>query len=110
MLERSSPTPGPAIFERFSRRRTRSRRADEPPVDGQRRLVAMAASRDAREPRDGRAEYKARGSHETNHDRAPTSLPDGRRRPFDEVADASLGVRAGKPCPSRDDAQEMSPV
>jgi hypothetical protein len=73
-------------------------------------LVAMASSRDAREPGDGRPEYKARGSHEPNHDRTPTSLPDGRRRPFDKVTDASLGARAGKPCPGREDAQEVSPV
>jgi hypothetical protein len=32
------------------------------------------------------------------------------RRLSNKVANASLGVRAGKPRPGRDDAQEVSPV
>ena len=70
----------------------------------------MAAARNRREPRNRSPEKSPCGGHESDHNGAPTSLPDGRSRSLEKVGDASLGVWSSEAGAGCDDADELSPV
>ena len=70
----------------------------------------MAAARDRREPRNRSPKQESCSGHESEHDGAPTSLPDGRSRSLEKVGDASLGVWPSEAGAGRDDADDLSPV
>src|SRR5215204_5414264 len=70
----------------------------------------MAAARDRRKPRNRSPEQESCGGHESDHNGAPTSLPDGRSRSLEKVSDASLGVWSSEAGAGSDNADDLSPV